>query len=458
MAIPCLTPTVRITIVNRQILHSLSLGATLIRQPFRDSAEILSQGDKMEPRNVQDELERCQKEILALSRISAALSDLANLDAILGVALDTVLDVMDGAVGGILLLDEQSRTLYYRVHRGLSLAYVEQMRLGLGEGIAGRVAQNGKAILLGDISTDSRTAHPDLVSDEGLRAFISVPLRAQENVLGVINVASRLPRHFTTSDMHLLHSIGDQLGMAIEHASLYERLRRARERYQRLAQQTLVAEEDVRRKLAGELHDDTSQVLSGLSLQLQALVDRAEMSDKRDDELITRLKHVQSQAVEVHKEVGRLIRDLRPSLLDTLGLIPAIRQYAENNLSPLGIHVSVVVEGDDRRLIPEVEAGLFRWTQGAIGNIAQHSRANNTSIILTYRDDELFLHVEDDGQGFDVSLITDIEESGRGRGVFSMKERIKLLGGTCSIDSRPGQGTTVSARVPIIERDPDAED
>jgi len=412
----------------------------------------------MEPRNVQNELERCQKEILALSRISAALSDLADLDAILGVALDTVLDIMDGTVGGILLLDEQTRTLYYRVHRGLSTIYVEQMRLALGEGIAGGVAQSGKAILLEDISTDPRTAHPDLVSDEGLRAFISVPLRTQDKVLGVINVASHLPHHFTTSDMHLLHSVGDQLGMAIEHTSLYERLRRARERYRRLAQQTLVAEEDVRRKLAGELHDDTSQALSGLSLQLQALVDRAEMSGDRDDELITRLKHVQTQAVEVHKEIGRLIRDLRPSLLDTLGLVPAIRQYAENNLGSLGISVVVDVQGDDKRLTPEVEAGLFRWTQGAIGNIAQHSHADNASITLAYQGEELFLRVDDDGQGFDVSLITDIEESGRGRGVFSMKERIKLLGGTCSIESKPGQGTTVSARVPIIEREQDAED
>jgi len=412
----------------------------------------------MEPRNVQDELERCEQEILALSRISAALSDLANLDAILGVALDTVLGIMDGTIGGILLLDEQNRTLSYRVHRGLSAVYVEQMRLGLGEGIAGRVAQSGKAILLGDISTDPRTAHPDLVSDEGLKAFISVPLRTQDKVLGVINIASHAPRHFTASDMHLLHSIGDQLGMAIEHTSLYERLRRARERYRRLAQHTLVAEEEVRRRLAGELHDDTSQALSGLSLQLQALVDRAEMSDDRDAELITSLKHVQSQAVEVHKEIGRLIRDLRPSLLDTLGLIPAIRQYAENNLNPLGIRISVDVEGEDRRLPPEMEAGLFRWTQGAIGNIAQHSHADQASIVLAFKDDELFLQVEDDGQGFDVSVITDIEESGRGRGVFSMKERIKLLGGTCSIESKPGQGTTVSARVPIIERDRDAKD
>jgi signal transduction histidine kinase len=327
----------------------------------------------------------------------------------------------------------------------------------LGEGIAGRVAQSGKSILFEDISTDPRVAYPDLVSSEGLKAFISVPLQAKDKVLGVINVASRTPRHFTSNDMHLLHSIGDQLGVAIEQARLYERLRKARERYRRLTRQILVAQEEERKRLARELHDETSQTLSGLTLQLQALVDMAEMSGRQDTEFIARLKKVQSLAVQVHSEVTRLIADLRPSLLDTLGLVPAIRQYAEARLHPLDISVSVETKGTDRRLPPEVETGLFRVTQGAIGNIAQHSRAKNATIILEYQNKELLLRISDDGEGFDVSKITDVEESGRGRGVFSMRERVGLLGGTGSIESQPGQGTTVWARVPISWGTEDAE-
>jgi len=323
------------------------------------------------------------------------------------------------------------------------------MRLRLGEGIAGSVAQSGKSVLLEDISTDPRAAYPDLVGSEGLKAFISVPLRAKDKVLGVINVASRMSHHFTRNDMHLLHSIGDQLGVAIEQASLYERLRKARERYQQLARQTLVAQEEERRRIARELHDETSQTLSGLALQLQALVDMAEMSGSQDAEFITRLKKVQSLAVQVHSEISRVIADLRPALLDTLGLLPAIRQYAEANLRSLGINVSIESKGVDQRLPLEVEAGLFRFVQGAVGNIAQHSKAQNASIILEYQDDELRLQISNDGVGFDVAKITSIEESGRGRGVFSMKERIGLLGGNCLIESQLGQGTTVRARVPI---------
>ncbi len=386
--------------------------------------------------------------MLALSRVSAALSGLWDLDAILKVALDNVLNIMNGTIGGILLLDEETETLYYHVHQGLSDKYVAEVRLKLGEGILGQTAQSGKAILLEDISTDPRVAYPDLVTNEGLKAFVSVPLRAKDKVLGVINVASRTSHRFTVSDVHLLYSIGDQLGVAIEQARLYERLRKARERYRHLARQTLVAQEEERKRIARELHDETAQSLSGLTLQLQALVDMAETSGQ-SAEFIARLKKVLSLGVQVHKEISRLMADLRPALLDTLGLIPAIRQLAEASLRPLGINFSLEVRGLDRRLSPEVETGLFRVIQGAIGNIVRHSQAKNATVTLERRDDELLLRVTDDGVGFDVSKVTDVEESGRGHGVFSMRERLMLLGGVGSIESQLGHGTVVIGRIPL---------
>jgi len=100
-------------------------------------------------------------------------------------------------------------------------------------------------------------------------------------------------------------------------------------------------------------------------------------------------------------------------------------------------------------LDPEFETGLFRVAQGSIGNIIEHSKAKNVTIAVEYRDSELVLRITDDGQGFDVADITDVEESGRGRGLFSMRERIMLLGGTASVESKIGQGTTVWASVPI---------
>jgi len=390
-------------------------------------------------------------DLVALSRVSAAISGLHELDAILKIGLDNVLSIMNGTVGGIMLLDESSQTLFYRVYHGLSDKYAGEMRLKLGEGIAGKVAQSGRAVLLEDISSEPDAAGIDLTNLEGLRAFISVPLRAKDNVLGVMNVASHVPRRFTKEDVHLLHSIGDQLGIAIEQAILHDRLRKARERLRKLARQNLMAEEEERRRIARELHDETSQSLSGIALQLEALIEMAAKSDNQDPKFIEGLKKVQSLSVQVHKEVSRIISNLHPTVLDTLGLAAAVRQHAKNSLQPLNINVTVEVKGTERRFPPDVEATLFRVIQGLIGNIAEHSKAKNASIVLAYQPDEFSLTISDDGQGFDVSKVTDVEESGRGRGLFSMRERIGFLGGTSGIESKIGAGTRAWARIPISQ-------
>lgn len=403
------------------------------------------------PRNTGNDLS-------VLSRVSAAISSLGDLEAILRIGLDNVLDIMDGTAGGIMLLDEQSKTLSYRVYHGLSDTYTEEMHLKLGEGIAGKVAQSGKPILSEDISLEPGAARSDLINIEGLKAFLSIPLQAKGNVLGVLNIASHTPHHFTKSDMQLLYSIGDLLGIAIEHTKLNEQLRKGSERYRQLARQVIMIGEEERRRIARELHDETSQTLTGLALNLQVLIETAETAGIRDPEFKARLSKTQSLAVQTSAEVGRLIADLRPSALDTLGFVPAIRQYAETNLTSLGIDVSFEFEDIERSLPPEVEVGLFRWAQGAMGNIVQHSKAKHTTISLKCEDDKLVLHISDDGVGFDVSQITEIEQSGRGAGLFSMKERMKVLGGNCSVQSQPGQGTTAIARVPMAWSTTNEED
>jgi signal transduction histidine kinase len=420
---------------------------------MKEAKEVKKAADAASPDlNVSDqgsETEKHYHDLVALSRVSAAISGLHDLDSILRIGLDNVLNVMNGTVGGIMLLDEPNETLSYRVYHGLSDKYVVEMRLKLGEGIAGKVAQSGRSVLLEDISSEPNAARLDLISSEGLRAFLSVPLRAKDNVLGVMNVASHVPHRFTKEDVHLLHSIGDQLGIAVEQAILNERLRKARERLRKLARQNLVAEEEERRRIARELHDETSQSLSGIALQLEALIEMSAKSDNQDAQLIAGLKKVQSLTVQVHKEVSRVISNLHPTVLDTLGLVAAVRQHVKNSLQPLDINVAVEVKGTEMRFPPDVETALFRVVQGAIGNIIKHSKAKNASIVLVYQPDEFSLSIRDDGQGFDVSKLTDVEESGRGRGLFSMRERIGFLGGTSGVESKTGAGTTVWARIPI---------
>ena len=145
-------------------------------------------------------------------------------------------------------------------------------------------------------------------------------------------------------------------------------------------------------------------------------------------------------------------------MLDTLGLVPAIRRYAEDILRPIGVDVTVECKGSSQPLPPEVEVGLFRIAQGTVGNIAKHADAENASIILEYKPDQLLVCIKDDGKGFDVSKLTGVDDRGRGSGVFGMKERVKLMGGSCSIESEPGKGTSIKVKIPTARSMASAEE
>jgi len=431
--------------------------------PLRDSngnieavAEL--RRDVSAERELETQILRRHHQLLALSNISGAVSGLSDLDTVLKVALDNVLDLINGDIGGILLLDKETESLYYRVQRGLSAKYAEEMRISPGEGIAGRVAQTGDPMLVEDVSVDQRTARPDLVNAEGIKGFVSIPLKAKDKVVGVMNVASHMAGRFGADDASLLNSIGDYLGTAIEQARLYERLARVGERYRVLLQHALTAQEEERKRIARELHDETSQSLTSLTLNLMAIMGMAEMKGIGDAEFREKLKTTHSHAVHAGNEVVRLMKELRPTLLDELGMPAAIYRYAKDTLTTRGISVSVEFIGTDQRFEPEVEVTLFRVAQGIIGNILEHSGAKNAFIKLECNASECVLQIEDDGKGFDVSKLTGVEPSGRGAGLFTMRERLGLMGGLGNVESKPGHGTRIIAKVPLTKDIADEED
>lgn len=454
------------------IIHpDLTLGAgtmsnrytKLTMYPLRDShgnvdAAVELRRDVTAERELEKEILKRRHHLDALSRVSCAVSGLRSLDAILDVGLGTVLDIINGSIGGILLSDEETETLSYRVHRGLSAKYAEEMRLRIGEGIAGRVAQTGEPVLLEDISTEPHAARPDLISTEGLKGFVSVPLKAKDKVVGVMNIASHIAGQFSADDMHLLKSIGCQLGTAVEQARLHRSLSSATERYQRLLRQVLTIQEQERKRIARELHDETGQELTALALNLQAISQMMEMSSVVDPRIKPTLNKAHSLATHAGTELTKLIRELRPTLLDTLGLPAAVGHLAEANLNAQGIDVVTEFKGLDQRLPAESELSLFRIIQEAMSNIVKHAGAKNVSINIECNANECVLRIEDNGKGFDVSQVTGIDEGGRGAGLFGMKERVTMIGGTCSCQSQPGQGTIVVAKVPIMRSTADGQD
>ncbi len=204
------------------------------------------------------------------------------------------------------------------------------------------------------------------------------------------------------------------------------------------------AQEAERKRIARELHDETTQSLAALSMNLEATKQMC-----FDPEAARRVAEAQALAVRTLDDVHRLIVDLRPSVLDDLGLQSAIVWYAERCLKARGIAVRCEFSGLDRRFPLGFETAVFRTAQEAMTNIARHARAETVLVQCAVAGGELVMEIEDDGCGFDAAAIRPSEKDGRGFGLLGMRERVDLLGGTVSIDSAPGEGTHVVLRVPV---------
>ncbi|MFQ6122009.1 MAG: GAF domain-containing protein [Dehalococcoidales bacterium] len=396
------------------------------------------------------ELEQRTKELsslLGVSEILTSLPDLSNLDTALGSALDRTLEIMKADTGGILLWDEERQMLCYRVHHGLSQKYVQGVYCRLGEGIAGRVAQTGEAILVEDISTDPRAAHPGLIAAEGLRAFASVPLRSKDKILGVLNIASHEARKFSSDDVRLLEGIARQIATAIENARLHQEVQHKEKIRGELLREIFSIQEEERKRIARELHDETSQVLASLTANLEAATG---MLPTGTNKAKTVLRKAQALSVNVLDELHRLIYELRPTLLDDLGLVAAIRWLVDNNLGAAGVAVNFKTAGRVRRLDPQLETILFRVVQEAVYNIAKHAQAKIAEVSLHFEKNAIRVCVRDDGKGFDVGEAISSKARPRGLGLLGMKERVELVNGTLSIQSNPsGGGTELNIKIPL---------
>jgi signal transduction histidine kinase len=194
------------------------------------------------------------------------------------------------------------------------------------------------------------------------------------------------------------------------------------------------AQEHERRRVARELHDETSQGLAALLLKLRAHPGLADET---------------ALALGTLDAVHRLIADLRPSVLDDLGLTSAIVWCADRHLRSRGVAVRCEFSGLDRRLPPEHETALFRVVQEAIANIDRHAGAETVLIQGSIRDHQLSVEVEDDGKGFDERAFAAPDRAGRGWGLLGMRERVEMLGGRLDIHSAPGKGTHLELSVPL---------
>jgi two-component system, NarL family, sensor histidine kinase UhpB len=213
---------------------------------------------------------------------------------------------------------------------------------------------------------------------------------------------------------------------------------------QKMSEQVLAAQEDERKRIARELHDETAQGLATLLIRLKIL-ERARTAP----EMRKQIDELRELTAETLEAVRKLAVELRPATLDDLGLVAALEGYTESYGARIPVHVAFSADGfDDRdgRLAPQLELVLYRVVQEALTNAAKHAGAHEVHVELHRKPDEVVAAVADDGQGFDVDEMMRSRE--RGLGLFGMQERLALVGGQLVIDSAPGLGTRIHARVP----------
>ena len=222
--------------------------------------------------------------------------------------------------------------------------------------------------------------------------------------------------------------------------SVLEEARRYRANVQQLSSQVLTAHEAERKRIARELHDDTAQALTSVLVRLR-LLERS-TQDEEIKRSMTELRELTGNTLE---SVRRMALDLRPTALDHLGLAAAIHAFAKRFPQERGIDVDVTVRGIKRRLPADLELVFYRVAQEALTNVAKHARARHVWISLARQRGTVTLTVADDGVGFAPENVA--AEEGSGFGLFGMGERMALVRGSLDVQSGPGRGTSITARV-----------
>lgn len=221
-------------------------------------------------------------------------------------------------------------------------------------------------------------------------------------------------------------------------ASLHEeRMAVLREQFAKVT----AAQEEERQRIARELHDGLGPALASLNIRLLTV---RKLLERDGHPTAGEIEELAEQAQASMRDIRRLIHDLRPVALDELGLVPALREHLARCEREHGLVIDFAAE-EGKRLPAPVETTLFRIVQEAVNNVLRHAQAQHVQVILMRDEDHVKLHVTDDGQGFDVQL----PRSGVHIGLWSMRERVEQLGGQFEVRSAPGQGTIVTAVVPL---------
>lgn len=403
-----------------------------MRERLRNSLDEVAEWNRELERRVASrtvEIERRNRELAHLNAIAETLSGSLNVKVMLEHTLEHVIQITGADAGCFWTLDGESAVLAAKAGPIYQTNAPDPERC-----VCLKVARLNRSIVV---------QHED-IGGEVVPAALAIPVHEGDRVHGILLLTSSDVDHFDQTDLPMMSAIGRHVGIALANAGLYQSLElRERERGQ-LLQRVMDAQEEERRRLAQELHDETSQSLSSLRLGLERLSD-AEGSLTKD--LANELQGIAAQALA---DVHRLAVELRPSVLDDVGLIAAIFRYvAEMRQRFSGLQIDFMPVGlDNFRLSSEAETAIYRVVQAALTNVVEHAKAKHVSVLLERRGEKLVAVVEDDGKGFDLEHISAGPLETR-LGLAGMMERASLINGTLTIETTPGCGTTIFLEVPL---------
>jgi signal transduction histidine kinase len=229
------------------------------------------------------------------------------------------------------------------------------------------------------------------------------------------------------------------------HRILLKEARQMQLRLRHLSHQLLSAQEEERKEISRELHDEIVQTLTGINVQLAALKIESGISKTNFSQHITNTQRLVEKSVDI---VHRFARDLRPTLLDDLGLIPALQAYLKGFIARTGMKVRFTVFAGVEKLNNDKRTVLYRVAQAALVNTAQHAQATYASVTIKELPNAVQMEISDDGRSFDVAHVLDSRRNKR-LGLIGMRERVEMVGGVFHIESVKGRGTTVSAQIPF---------
>ncbi len=371
-----------------------------------------------------------------LSEVAQKITSELELAKVLPTVAEIAEELIDADAGVTALLDEEKGIITYPYLHNLPQE-LTKVTMPRGQGLAGEVMTSGSPMVVEDYRTYHGAAEAFLRA--GVVSVAAAPIVSGEKVFGALIVVSLGERKgFSERDLALITGVGRQAGIAIENARLYDNLRF-------YVRQITRAQEDERKRMARELHDDTAQSLALLSRQLDA---STTFYEGLSEPVLQRLDKLRELTGSTLQSVRRFSQDLRPPALDDLGLMPALEGLKMELSKRGGTEVRLEVAGQPRRLSAEMELLLFRIAQEALRNIEKHAQASVAVVSVGFEDARVRITISDNGKGFHLpEMPGKLAQAGK-LGLIGMQERAQLLGGSLTVQSEPGEGTTVMIDVP----------